>query len=85
MFKNKICIKDSIKQIDSFWILREQIFIPNNLFGIYFDDNDKLLVNKDKVTYLYTFSNSCTSRCMLTISNTGPISSRYRYHLKKKK
>lgn len=80
---DKICIKDSIKQIDFFWILREQIFIPNNLFGIYFDDNDNLLVDKSKVTYLHTFSNSCTSRQMCVVSDTGPISSRY--HIKKKK
>lgn len=80
---DKICIKDSIKQIDSFWILREQIFIPNNLFGIYFDENNNLLVDKSKVIYLHTFSNSCTSRQMCIVSDIGSISSRY--HIKKKK
>jgi hypothetical protein len=63
MQQYKICIKDSVKQIDSFWILREQMFINQGIFGKYFDwDTGKLLLDKNLVTYVYTISNICSSK-----------------------
>ena len=66
---NKVCIKDSIKQIDSFWTLRTQLFIPENIYGIYFDDNDNLLIDKNLVTNKYTLSNSHSSNNFVVIAD----------------
>lgn len=68
---NKICIKDIVSQITSFWMLRTQIYVEDNIYGEYFDNNGKLLLDKDKVLIKLTISNNPKSErftiCMRNI------------------
>ena len=55
--QNKICINDRIRQCGKYW-MRTQIFIPNDLYGDYFGNNNKLLAEEKYLTIICTISNS---------------------------